>query len=405
MLHRSQPLPSFDPSYTNMESIPNHGATASRIGSIDALRGLALFGILVVNICVFNAPYAHYGAFYGKFEGFQSMVIETVITLAGGKFMFIFAFLFGYGCWMQFSRAESYLSFRSFWWRRMSVLAVFGLLHLLLFWFGDILLPYALLGFTLPFFVKQGNKTLVISGVVLYFFPVIFSTAQRNLGWAPIGTASPIPLDEFIQVFGNGSFAEIFELRWHEYWSFRNEKLVFYIPKEWGLFLLGIWASRKQLFTAVPVRRLLPFLIVFISIALAWEIFKHDVFAWTKPAENPKIIPLLIGFNTMAEFMHGSSYILGFIALWRINIMQKLLSPLKWVGRMSLTQYFLQSLVCVFIFYSYGFGLYGQLKPSQLVGLATAIFSVQVAISYFWLQNRKQGPLEAIWRLLSYRKR
>ncbi len=85
-----------------------------RIHQIDALRGFALFGILVVNIFVFHAPYAHYGPFYYQFEGLNLSVIEHTIFLFVGKFMFIYAFLFGYSFWMQYEKVEEKSVFRQF---------------------------------------------------------------------------------------------------------------------------------------------------------------------------------------------------------------------------------------------------------------------------------------------------
>ena len=380
----------------------NTSLSTQRVVQIDALRGFSLLGILLVNIFVFNAPYAHYSEFYGALEEFEAKVLESVISLAGGKFMFIFAFLFGYGAFMQFEKMGSLPQFRQFWFRRMTALALFGLLHLLLFWFGDILLPYALLGFLIPFMITRSQKVLITIGLISYFFPVVFSTLQQSLGWSSIGTQSPYSLAEFITVFSEGSFADIFNMRWHEYWSFRNEKLVFYIPKEFGLFMLGIVAAKNHLLTKITGQRYLVYFAKATLLVAAWTVFKGDIFEWTNPSENKTIIPFLIALNTLFEFLHGAAYIIGFMLCWRIGIFKWLLHPLQFVGRMSLTQYFVQSLVCVFIFYSYGLGYYGQLSSIQLVALSIAIYSIQVVFSALWLSRFKQGPLEKIWRRFSY---
>ena len=111
-----------------------------RIYQIDALRGFALLGILVVNIFVFHAPYSHYSAFYLTFEGVEAAVVETIVTFFAGKFMFIYAFLFGYSFWLQFEKKGQEQLFKAYWYRRMLILAGFGILHGILYVIGFFLL-------------------------------------------------------------------------------------------------------------------------------------------------------------------------------------------------------------------------------------------------------------------------
>ncbi|MGD1845464.1 MAG: DUF418 domain-containing protein [Salibacteraceae bacterium] len=213
-------------------SAPSHTEVSQRIGVIDGLRGFALWGILVVNVFVFHAPYFYYGEFYTQFTGREAIALETMILLFPGKFMYLFAFFFGYGAFLQFSRWRSPGSFLPFWFRRMGMLAVFGGLHLLLFWMGDILFSYALLGFALPLFFKWRARFLFLAGFLLYFTSVGYSFFQFNLDWPAFHSHSDYPLTHFITVFSEGSYAEIFWLRLHEIQQFAFETVVYYLPRE-----------------------------------------------------------------------------------------------------------------------------------------------------------------------------
>lgn len=377
-------------------------AVSQRILQLDALRGFAMFGILMVNIFVFHAPYAHYAAFYGAFSDMQGLVVEGMITLFGGKFMFIFAFLFGYGCQLQIARQGNTAAFRNYWWRRMLLLAGFGLLHLLLFWFGDILLPYALLGFLLPWFQRLSTAWLVCLGLLFYGTAALYHVPQWLFQLPEIHMTSTRSLAAFIETYSTGSFLEILPWRMHEYLSFSNEKLVFYMPKELGLFLLGIAAARKQMHSWIAHPKTLAFLLGSALFIVLWTIGRHAIIPWCNPAENPWTRAPLIAIISAAEFLHGAVYVLGFFLLWRKSWFQKIMNPMRYVGRASLSNYILQSVVCIFLFYGYGLGWYGQLKPLDMIGLVLLIFALQTLLSFLWFKRFKQGPLEAIWKKWSY---
>ena len=375
--------------------------TSKRIPQIDALRGFALFGILMVNIFVFHAPYAHYGPFYYQFEGTQIAALEWMVNLFAGNFMFIYAFLFGYGCWMQYEKFDSTSDFRSYWNRRMIILAAFGILHVLLLSFGDILLPYALLGLTLPFLLHLKDRTLILLALLVYLIPVYEFVIRAIVEYPSIFDHTAVPLETYLQVNSEENLWEIFKLRMHDYWSFKNEKVVVYIPKEWALFIVGIIASRHKLATQLNLKKDL----LLCAIALAFVVFKlffKSAFVGLFDIENSILQRSFVGFMIQAsEFAHGMLYILGFWLLWKSNLFQKAFSILQYPGRLSLTNYIMQSLICVIIFS--GFGYYGGLNPIQLIVLAMVIFAAQVIFSYFWLQNHRFGPLEGIWRKLSKR--
>ena len=206
-------------------------------------------------------------------------------------------------------------------------------------------------------------------------------------------------LDNYIIINGQGSFWEIFKLRMEDYLSLKNEKLIMYIPKEMSLFLLGIICARKEMAIKQNRKAAIIFCVVAISSIVSMYFFKSNIIAFFDYENNliqRIILGLIIHIN---EFLHGFLYILGFFLLWKINIIQKLLFPLTYPGRLSLTNYISQSLICAIIFS--GFGYYGKLTPSELVMIAMVIYIGQLLLSKLWLNYRKYGPLEYLWRQYS----
>lgn len=377
---------------------------ADRIAAVDALRGFALLGILVVNVFVFHAPYSHFGAFYGALEGGHAQLFFAFILLFPGKFVFIFSFLFGYGAYLQFSRWNNAMDFKAFWFRRMSLLAIAGILHFLLFWMGDILLSYALLGMALPWLLRLPAKTLLGMGILVYFTSSIYSFFYAAFDLPAVQTSSPYSLDLFIEVFSKGSFLDIFLLRMHEIIGFTFESVVYYLPRELGMFLVGIAAAKVQLPSRLSWKKHGKFIALVFVLALVWILFKRHIINLADLRNHPFRRPPIIVLNTIAEWLLGGLYILCFWlcckAPWA-NGIQRLLA---YAGKLALTNYILQSLVCVLVFYGFGLGQYGQWNPVQLLSFAFGVFLLQVLFSYLWFQRFERGPLESLWRKWSYKK-
>ena len=209
----------------------------NRIIELDALRGFALIGILIVNLYSFNAYYGHMHEFYSAFTGLNNKIYQQVMFFFGGKFMFIFAFLFGYGAWIQFDKYENKDKFKAFWFRRMTILFCIGILHILLLSFGDILAAYALLGMTIPYFIKKSNKTLIILLIIIQLTPALEYALRSFLEYPNLKLLSKYSMDEYIQINSSTNLWDIMKLRLYDFFTFRNEKLIFYMPKELSLFL------------------------------------------------------------------------------------------------------------------------------------------------------------------------
>jgi len=376
----------------------------NRIMELDALRGFALIGILIVNMYSFNAYYGHMHEFYSAFTGLNNEIYQQVMFFFGGKFMFIFAFLFGYGAWIQFDKYENKDKFKAFWFRRMTILFCVGILHILLLTFGDILAAYALLGMTIPYFIKKSNKTLIILLIIIQLTPALEYALRSFVEYPNLKLLSKYSMDEYIQINSSTNLWDIMKLRLYDFFTFRNEKLIFYMPKELSLFLLGIICAKMNLIKKCYSKNGLIFCIIG---AIAVAVYHQNEEQFWLLFGNEKTLAqdiILYVIYLVKENIQGLLYIFSFVALWNLNLFSKSFSFLKYSGIMALTNYLMQSLICFFIFSGFGFGLYGKLSPSELLLFSLYILSFQWVFSYLWLKKHQFGPMEWVWRKLTYKK-
>lgn len=367
-----------------------------RVHELDALRGIALLGILIVNIFIFHAPYLHFSSFYGAFDGVQGEVVAAVTHFAAGKSLFIFAFLFGYG--MAVQKQLKGMAFNAYHVKRMRVLLGVGILHIVLFWFGDILASYAILGGLMLLLIRLSDSRILGLGIffilvrpLYYFVSICFELPHFEM-------EAPITMQTFMTTFQEGSYHEIFRLRMQEFYAFMPENIVWFLPKILGLFLIGFYAKNKSFITRITENPLKNWgiFIGLIAVSLFWIIVKSEFFAKFDLEATPLMRPVLIGINVIFETAQGMAYIMGLILIFqKARVLTKLLAA---TGRMALTNYMMQSLICVGIFYSYGLGFYGKLRPSDLVWISIAIFTFNMWSSNWYLKTHSLGPLEYLWR-------
>ena len=380
----------------------------NRIHSIDILRGVAILGIGLVNILGFNASFFDFGGYYHSLKDPEELSFYTsFIALSADKFIFIFSFLFGYGAYLQYAKfKENDAVFIPFFKRRMFYLALFGIAHILLLWAGDILLMYAVAGIFLLLFRKSKNRMLIMLGIFFYFFIGIWLLLSA---WIPLPNALSSTCNECLKdalaIYPTGNYFECLKLRLIEYLTFRNINLLYYLPKVVGIFFFGYIAAKWKLHDAITRNFKKWFLILSILSIVAIIVFvyyEQTVFL-IMPEES---IFLGVVFMTGYELMNlllASAYILFILILSSNKWTQILMMPFSYVGRMSLTNYIFQSLVFSLIFYGWGLGKFGMSNPRTFIWYAVILFIFQMIASYFWLRYRKQGPLEALWRKLTYK--
>jgi uncharacterized protein len=376
-----------------------------RISSIDVLRGFALLGILLVNILGFNASFFNFGGFYTSIsDASQQEFYSIFISLSADKFILLFSFLFGYGIYMQYSRfVESKNSFATFFTRRMFVLSLFGIAHILFLWAGDILLNYSIAGCIVLLLHKLKTKFQIVIAVFFYFFIGIwlFISVYISLPDAMSSTC-PDYLEKAKLIYASGNYFECLSLRLQEYAAFRNINAFYYLPKIIGLTLFGFIASKYELHKRIAHKKKQWFFVLIITSVIGVVAYfgYEKIVDFESPFAN---VVYMVGYEFMNLFI-ASSYLLLILILASYKSISKLFKPVALMGRMSLTNYLMQSFILSVIFYGWGFGLFGQTKVTYVLLIAIMVYAFQIVFSFIWFKFYQQGPFEKLWRRLSYGK-
>lgn len=391
---------------------------AERIELLDALRGLAVCGILIGNMQWFSG----YGMMPPALEA-QAPLTDQIVHflvhfLIEGKFYSIFSFLFGFGFALQIARAEERGDTNaSLFTRRLFWLLVIGLLHAYLLWAGDILSIYALMGFVLILFRKKPDESLLKWAFWMVLMPVIwyallfvlFSVFAPPDAGAAIEKAQADQWNNAVSTVSTSGFWQIVTDYNKNYVVGRYIGLVagMRFPKILAMFLLGVYAHRKRIFQDLSNNQVLLRKVLIWGFAVG--VVGNLVFAILAGNESP-VPPSLAAVVGVIGYAFGvpalALFIIALVAtLWQKDVWQTLLKLIAPVGRMALTNYLLQTVICVTIFYGYGFGQFGRFGAFNSTLIALAIFAIQIVISALWLRYFEYGPMEWIWRQLTYRKR
>jgi len=384
---------------------------AERVEAIDVLRGMALFGILAANLRGFAGPAAVYMDTKLFWTQPADRIVQALIEIfIQGKFITIFSTLFGLGFAVMFERASDRgADFRAIYVRRLSILLVFGLAHALLLWFGDILTTYAAAGFFLFLFANRPPRTLLRWGWALYCLPLVIFLGFVIAGWFGAAPKMPEPtaaeLASTVEVYSTGTWAEIFHERAKELGPIAAMTALF-ASRLIGLFVLGAWLWRIGLFRDtkrfVPVLRRWVWPLFWLGVAgnaacvALMQLTALDV-------KNPNPAGLAIWtVSSAAVAALSASYGAMVLLAFQDPDWQVRLRPFGAVGRMALTNYILQSVICTTLFYSYGFGWYGKGGPALFLTPTFVIYGLQIPFSVWWLARYRFGPLEWLWRTLTY---
>ncbi len=373
-------------------------ATASeRVRTIDVLRGLALFGVLIINILSdFRVPLLeHIQKPFSDSHGIDRAV--DVLATAGLEFkaFTIFSFLFGVGIAIQIERGATrnvntnyFLLMRFFW------LFVLGTAHLFLVWNGDILTLYAVCGLLLLPLVSLPSAVLLLIGTVLIALPELVSFGLR----LPSSPEAENLVVQARQVYAHQGYAAILRFRWHESWSLIVPLLIMVLPRTTGLMCWGMAAWRSGILRAPERhrRKLIVALLIGATVGAAITASNVDT-----ELSGSSFWPALQKVHLDASILLALAYVSALL-LW-LNPWRTFRMPsLAALGQMALTNYVLQSIVLGGIFYGYGLGLFGRLGSAAAAGIGVAIFVAQLQVSRLWLRRFRFGPFEWFWRSLSY---
>lgn len=375
--------------------------------TLDILRGFALLGILMVNFEFFAAPAVTAPEYLARsFPGRIDRVAAWLMQLLfDGKFLLLFSFLFGYGLHIQMTRAaaqnESPLPRYG---RRLAGLLIIGLIHATLLFVGDILVTYALMGALLIAFRHASPRTLLASALACWALSI---GGHAALGWLALRFPGDEPdVAALLATYRHGAWFEITAQRLRELALLYAITPLLLMPQVLGMFLLGLCAAKTGKLQDLQAE------------AGLWR----RVWAWCLPLGllgNALYVSLLSrategaaalvigGLAGRAAFtpLGTMTTIAGFALLLRSRKWQRWLSPLAREGRLSLSNYLGESLVCGFLFNAYGFGLYGHVGPASGFVLMLLVFGLQLLVSGWWLRRFSIGPLEWLLRGFVYQTR
>ncbi len=394
-------------------------AGADRIASLDVLRGFAVLGILIVNM----ASYARVSSAYmnptsgGAFAGLDVWIWAFIELFADTKFISIFSVLFGAGIAMVADRAaqRGQPAPTRLHYRRHLVLLAFGLAHAYLVWYGDILVAYALCGFFLyPLRNLPARALLRIGWCAVAFVVALWGWAALSLPYWPeadrvAAIAEWAPPDSVLaaETAGfRGGFLDQLRVRAPIAFTVQTTGLagmVFW--RAGGLMLVGMALYRMGVLSAKRsnafYRRMATLGIAaglpLIAAGIAYKL--HHDFAFEHAMFQGAL------FNYVGSIGMFLAYVALVMLAVRSNRLPGLQRRLAATGRMALTNYLTQSLVCTFVFYGHGLGLFERVPPVGQVGIVAAIWALQLAWSPWWLNRFRFGPLEWLWRTASYGKR
>lgn len=392
---------------------------SQRIELLDGLRGFALLGIFLANLGYFSgwiflgdeAKEALAGAGGASAREFMHL------ALIDGKFYTIFSLLFGIGFAVQLQRlSDRGVDFRGLYLRRLTGLLVIGLVHMALIWDGDILTLYALCGFLLLTLRNWPTTRLLKLAIALIALPVPAYALFWLAGWGSPGAAlqewgyavwgyfvgRPVTdadalammrregLDGYLDWVLSGPLFRWMDLL--DNWR---------IPKVIGMFLLGVCAGReimagRLLSDRGRLRRIC-------AVGFAVGLPANLLLAWMGGLPFMELhLPGLAATSLYAVGVVplGLAYASGFALLW--NRGKRYMGVFSPAGRMALTNYLMQSVIGIVIFYGVGFGLAGRLVPVAWIGIGLAVYAGQLALSRLWLTWFRFGPMEWLWRSATY---
>jgi len=388
-----------------------------RIISIDFLRGLAVLGILIMNIQHFSMPMAAYinPTAYGDLTGLNKWVWIISHILARSKFMAIFSILFGAGILLFTQRAElKGMNSAQLHYRRMGWLLLFGLMHAYLLWSGDILVSYSLCGMLVFLFRKKRPHALIRISFVFFVVPILLNLF---FAWSmPYWPEESLQMN--MEIWKPGE-----ETLQHQLEVYRSGWL-----KQMELRVPGSIFMQTSYFLMAPFWRVMALMLT------GMALFKWEVLSCGRSTAfylRMALIGLVIGFilsglgvylnfnkqwimkfsmfiGLQFNYVGSVAVALGYIALTMLFIRSAangvITNVISAVGKMAFTNYILMTLLCTFIFYGHGLGLYGDVERQFQILIVPAIWIIILIISPLWLRRFRFGPLERIWRALTYWK-
>lgn len=394
-----------------MSELPAPVLADERIIHLDVLRGLAVLGILLVNAPAFAMPFqvSENPTFSPlPFEGASQSAWWVMATFFHQKFVTLFSMLFGVSIFLVGGERHTDDERDRVVRRRLLFLILFGVLHGALIWFGDILTLYGLVGLVMLLCRSwRSRKLLLVGAALIAFTTLLIVGSQIGLAYAPAEAqvqagafASAEKVREQIAEYQSGLAGSQFGNL--KNWGFLVVgQLIAFGPQTLGLMMWGLALFKLGVLQGRASTRTYLIMAAAGGLALA-------AIGWNAQDQLRDSFPrATAGFDELPNFTLAAVVTLGYIGTVNLALRGRLLRPvflaLAPVGRMAFTNYIAQSLIMTTIFYAgRGLGLYGRLDWPQWSAIVAAIWIVQLIWSPLWLSRFTMGPLEWVWRRLSY---
>lgn len=395
--------------------------SAERLPTLDILRGFALMGILIMNMPGFNSSFfaeadgTH--LWPGKVDQAAEFVRETLFS---GKFNSMFSMLFGIGFTIQFTRMAARDPGRAtaLYLRRLAVLAVLGIVHAWIFWPGDVLHTYAILGLLLVIGLRHvSDRGIVVLIAACIVYPAV-SGVLRVFIFTREMVAQRVQIAKAFEVsnnlaYGQGSWLDAVAENMRVMNHFYDNWLGLWGTFGWWVMmsltmLIGLLAGRRRWVQRAgellpQIRRLTWWAL---AIGLGCGVAFTVIFELNRTPGPSPIKVLGSVCYSLSRLGMMVFYVLVIVRLAQRPEWQRRLAPLGAAGRMPLTNYLMQTALCITLFQGWGFGLWMQVGPALSLVLSLAIFwCIQVPWSLWWLRSHDRGPLEAAWARLTYGQR
>jgi uncharacterized protein len=391
-----------------------------RVVEMDILRGVALLGVLIMNFVAFAdvgwlATKAQIAAL--PTASIDWWAYEATRLFVGDKANTTFATLFGLGFYIQMTRGEGKPGFEARYRRRLFWLLIFGLINSIFLWVWDILNLYALAGFLLLLTRRWSTKTLVVVGTVCALYSDNLQEWLVEVFALQMPGADNLFADAAVlhrqDIAINGSYWANVQSMWH---MTLNEWLlggviVAWIVYAFGRFCLGAAIGRSGLFENVEMylpllRRIATIAIPLgLAIGLFIRLVRRDLLELPGDAESWKHFAKIIA--SPAALILAAGYCAGIVVALRSGWGRRIFTPFGAVGRMALTNYLAQGFIYAFILFGVGpgLGLAGKIGSFAVVVVSNVFFAGQIAFSHWWLARYRFGPMEWLWRTLTYGER
>lgn len=393
---------------------PRPKAEPERIETLDLVRGFALLGILVPNIIAFGWPVAamsgpgYMDEMLGE-RAWNTIGHDITSIFFLGKMMALFSMLFGAGVVIyarKFDGAAPLSRGAGLWYRRMGWLLLIGVLHGALLWFGDILVWYAVTGLALVWWLRRLDPRLLIGlGVAAHLFSSLLMLGLSFLGILAVQQGH-ISSDE---IMGNpiteingymGTYLDTLAVRVPTVLMFWFLYGPLFFPGVTGLMMIGMGLMRTGVLSGERSTR---FYVVTAALGLIGGLGITVALYFGLTAASAEYGGFL--WQSLSQFV-GIPISLGYLAvlvlMLRFGIMRRLTRLLGNVGRMALSNYLLQTVLCTSFFYGYGGGYFLKVTYPGLFAVIGAVWVVNIVFSAVWLRFYRFGPAEWVWRCLTY---